>query len=495
MRALVVDDSKPSRSILCRMLRELGFETTEACNGREALVCLKQLGKPDLVTVNWNMPVLDGIEFIQAVRSDVRFRELLLLMISVESDPEKVAMALGAGANEYVVKPFTKQQLIDTLQGLGVSVASSRTGPSPSTAAPKQGPIQRVLIVDDSVVIRRTLANILDEDPQLQVIGTAADCRIALDKVRQDTPDVILLDIEMPNMDGFETLKALRQTHPRLPVIMFSALTERGAAATLDAMLLGANDYVSKPTNLSSFNAVAQRIREELIPKIKQFVPREKPAGRATGVSSRPKPERPKKNESLPIEIVLIGVSTGGPAALARLLPSFAADCPVPVVIVQHMPPVFTRRLAERLAGNGKLNVHEGTSGQPLTPGEIIIAPGDHHAVVTRRGNELSLVLNQDPPENSCRPSVDVLFRSAASVCQAGVLAVVLTGMGKDGLNGCQRIAQAGGQVFVQDEATSVVWGMPGHVANAGLADKVLPLQQLGKAIKLCTWRKRRRAP
>jgi two-component system chemotaxis response regulator CheB len=339
-------------------------------------------------------------------------------------------------------------------------------------------------VVDDSVTIRRTLTRVLNEDPEITVVGAAADGRIALDSLPQLTPDIVLLDIEMPRMNGFETLKVLRQERPQLPVIMFSSLTERGAAATLDALLLGANDYVPKPTHVNSFDAVKQCLCDEVIPRIKQLASAAELRATRSVAARGDLPRTPRGRRAAPVEVLVIGTSTGGPAALTRLLPMFVPECSVPVVIVQHMPPVFTRHLAERLATAYRLPVREGSDGQPLRAGDVCIAPGGYHATLVRGGSaQLQLQLNADPPENSCRPAADVLFRSAAAVCGAGTLAVVLTGMGQDGLRGCERIVQAGGQVLAQDEATSVVWGMPGQVAQAGLADEILPLDRLSAAI------------
>ncbi len=477
MQALVIDDSKPVRSIVGRMLRELGFEVAEAANGREACQRLEQLGRPELVTVNWNMPVMDGIEFLQTVRADARYRDMPTVMISVESRPTQVEHALRAGANGYVVKPFTKDQLVRKLREVGIAVASPTTT-KPAMKLPCETRRIRVLIVDDSVVIRHTLSSVLAEDAGLEVAGTAADGRIALDKLRQVTPDVILLDIEMPNMNGFETLKAVRKTHPDLPVIMFSSLTERGAAATLEALMLGANDYVPKPSNVNDLSAARACIRDELIPKIKQFCKL-----RPHRVHTRRQVAPHRRTPARRVDIVVIGTSTGGPIALSKILPEFVPHCPVPVVIVQHMPPVFTRHLAERLAQTHHLPVREAIDGQRIKPGEVWLAPGDFHVEVTRNHGALTLALNQAPPENSCRPAADVLFRSAAETCGRGTLAVVLTGMGRDGLRGCQRIAEVGGQIIVQDEASSVVWGMPGQVAAAGLADEIVPLEKVGMVI------------
>jgi len=347
----------------------------------------------------------------------------------------------------------------------------------------------RVLIADDAVVVRRMLADILSSDPALEVAGAAANGRIALARIPQVNPDAVILDVEMPEMDGLETLKRLRQTHPFLPVIMFSTLTQRGAAATLDALSLGANDYVTKPANVGSAHRAIEQIRAELIPKIKMFCV--KAAGLEFPQTPRPIPVAipGAKRLAAPfrhagrVEVVAIGVSTGGPNALSELVPGFPADFSVPIVIVQHMPPVFTKLLAERLAARACIQVEEGAPGQAVKAGHAFLAPGNYHMIVQREEQTVRIQTNQDPAENSCRPAVDVLFRSVAETYGAGALGVVMTGMGQDGLRGSERIREAGGQVLVQDEGTSVVWGMPGFVANAGLADKVLPLQQLGSEI------------
>ncbi len=344
----------------------------------------------------------------------------------------------------------------------------------------------RILVVDDSVLVRRMMSNMLSEDSALDVVGTAANGNIALAKIPQVNPDVIILDIEMPEMDGLETLAAIRKIYQHLPVIMFSALTERGAITTLDALALGATDYVTKPTNMSSKEAALEDIRQQLIPKIKAFcagiVGKQRIAIRPPVAQIPQLPTIPRSDRSL-VKIVAIGLSTGGPEALATLLPQFPANFPVPVVIVQHMPPVFTKRLAERLNQKCQIRVAEGTNGDILEAGKAWLAPGDFHMVVEREGTHVLIHTHQDPPENSCRPAVDVLFRSVVKTYGAGTLGVVLTGMGQDGLNGCQCIREAEGQILIQDEATSVVWGMPGMVAHAGLADQILPLNQLASAI------------
>jgi two-component system chemotaxis response regulator CheB len=342
----------------------------------------------------------------------------------------------------------------------------------------------RILVVDDAVVFRRLVSDELSRDPALEVVGTAANGRIALAKIPQLNPDLVILDVEMPEMDGLQTLAELRKSYPRLPVIMFSALTERGAEATLDALALGATDYFTKPSNVGGLDASLEVIRTQLIPEIKvlceKAAPRAVPAsGPGSAVAA---PARPAIRPGA-LQVLAIGSSTGGPNALAEIFPRLPADFPVPIVVVQHMPPMFTRLLAERLTAQSSLRVQEGVSGAVLQPGQAWIAPGDHHMIVVRDGNQVRLLVHQDPPENSCRPAVDVLLRSVAKTYGPNSLSVILTGMGADGLRGCEVLREAGGQILAQDEATSVVWGMPGYVARAGLADRVLPLSLLAGEI------------
>jgi two-component system, chemotaxis family, protein-glutamate methylesterase/glutaminase len=347
----------------------------------------------------------------------------------------------------------------------------------------------RILVVDDSVVIRRVLCDTLAKDPDLEVLASASDGRIALSKIEQLKPDLVTLDIEMPVMNGLETLKELRKLYPKLPVIMFSTLTEHGASATLEALSLGASDYATKPSTGSPDVAIAA-VRTELIPKIKVLC-----AGRSPKLKTLPPPHpavsvQPRSKR--PIEIVAIGTSTGGPNALAEVLPHIPKDLPVPIVVVQHMPPIFTRLLADRLASQSQIAVAEGVAGVALTPGRAWIAPGNFHMTVASVGVNRRLELNQNPPEHSCRPAVDPLFRSVAAVYRANVLAVVMTGMGSDGVLGAQQIREAGGEVIIQDEASSVVWGMPGLVYAAGQADAVYPLAQLAPEITRRVWQNRR---
>jgi two-component system chemotaxis response regulator CheB len=346
----------------------------------------------------------------------------------------------------------------------------------------------RVLVVDDSVVIRKIVSDVLSSDSEIEVAATAANGRICLAKIPQVSPDLVTLDVEMPEMNGLEALVEIRKLYPKLPVIMFSTLTERGAATTIEALSRGATDYVAKPANVGSVGAAIQNLKTQLIPKIKMFCERTAAATPTPARFDRARPAAPSvplssSTTGASIEVVAIGVSTGGPNALMEVVPALPADLGVPVVIVQHMPPLFTRLLAERLNGSAHVAVREAVPDTAIRPGEVWIAPGDWHMEVERRGGSVYLTTHQGPQENSCRPSVDVLFRSVARVYGSKVLAVILTGMGQDGLRGSREIHSAGGTIFAQDEATSVVWGMPGFVAHDGLASRVLPLTQVGPEI------------
>lgn len=344
----------------------------------------------------------------------------------------------------------------------------------------------RVLIVDDSVVIRRLLSDILAQDPEIEVAGIAPNGKIALAKLPQVNPDLVTLDIEMPEMDGLETLTALRKTYAKLPVIMFSTLTERGAGATLEALSRGATDYVTKPANIGSVAAGIQNVRQQLIPKIKALCPGILTPPSAVLPVSGPLPAvAPIRRTAIAhrCDAVVMGSSTGGPQALAAVLSKLPHDFPVPIVVVQHMPPVFTLHLARRLNDECPLEVVESRGNETVRPGQVLIAPGGFHLELRRQGNDVRTMLHDGPPENSCRPAVDVLFRSAASVYGSACLGVVLTGMGQDGLRGAQHLIQTGGEVIAQDEATSVVWGMPRAVAQAGCARSILPLSQISSEL------------
>lgn len=376
----------------------------------------------------------------------------------------------------------------------------------------KDNPI-RILIVDDSAVIRRTIRHALIAHSDLEVVGTANDGAAAVAFVQHTKPDVMILDVEMPIMDGITALKEIRKSDWSLPIIMFSSLTKVGSQSTLTALTEGASDYVGKPDNTSDMQEFLTVLEQTLIPKIRALCPDK---GLNTGLAVRklarnntkdvlkprtapdlsvaphPVPSSPAKLfDNNPIEAVCIGVSTGGPAALVTVFSQWTEPLKVPVFIVQHMPAQFTELLAKKLTSISGMPVKEAVHGEVAIAGQAYLAPGGHHMTVKDIGGRIATHLNQDPPENFCRPAVDVLFRSAARAYGSRLLGVVLTGMGSDGMLGAQHIIQANGQVIAQDEATSLIWGMPGAVVRAGLAQKILPLDEIHTEISLMVSRKR----
>jgi len=343
-------------------------------------------------------------------------------------------------------------------------------------------PVQpvRILVVDDAVVARRVISDILASEDDFEVVGTAPNGNLALTKIARLHPDVVTLDIDMPELDGMQTLTAIRSRFPEIRVIMVSNHTRRGAAITVEALFSGASDYVTKAVQTSSAEEARQYIREQLVPKIRALVP----GARSGASAARPKTAHLISRRKNPaIEVVVIGSSTGGPNALTAILESLPKDFPAPVLIVQHLPENFTIFLAKRLDTVSALQVREATHRTLVEPGNVWIAPGNRHLETRSTTRGIELATTDGPLVNSCKPAADVLFRSAAKCYGSSVLAVVLTGMGQDGLDGCRDISAAGGQVVVQDRSTSVVWGMPGQVAEAGLAESVLPVSEIGADI------------
>jgi len=352
---------------------------------------------------------------------------------------------------------------------------------------------KRILIVDDSIVIRRALRNALSRIPGLEVAGSAPNGQIALMKIPLLHPDVVILDIEMPEMDSLQTLTAIRNDSPEIAVIMLSVSTEQGVAATLEALSLGAKDYVTKPEITTFFDDVVQTLSGELAAKIDLFCVeiRDGQVDSNSQLAALPSLQTVPTAANSPgtrVDVLAIGASTGGPNALTDLLSGFPVDFPVPILIVQHMPSLFTKLLAERLAVHCKIRVVEARPHQSIVQGGAWIAPGGFHMTVERDHETIQIRTQQDHPENSCRPSVDVLFRSVAKVYGPHVLAVMMTGMGQDGLCGCQKIRAVGGQVLAQDKASSVVWGMPGAVVRAGIVDQVVSLHDLRTEIIKRVW-------
>jgi len=335
------------------------------------------------------------------------------------------------------------------------------------------------MIVDDSATIRGLLTRWIGSDPALSVVATVNNGRAAVEQIKSADPDVVILDIEMPEMDGITALPLLLKACPRAKVIMASSLTRRNAEISLKALSLGATDYVPKPTSVGAGDA-ADAFRRDLCEKVVALGRPRRAAARV--VPSQGAPIKLRAASSMKPQIVAIGASTGGPQALNVVVKALAPQLNVPIVITQHMPATFTAILAETLARHSGLKCVEGADGMMLQAGHVYVAPGDHHMLIKGRGGPITLT--QTPPENFCRPAVDPMFRSVAAAYGSAVLAVVLTGMGADGREGAKTIAAVNGTVLAQDEATSVVWGMPAAVAHAGVASAVLPLPSVGPEMR-----------
>ena len=346
-----------------------------------------------------------------------------------------------------------------------------------------------ILIVDDSAVVRRILSLAISKHPNFTIAGTAVNGLEGVEFVKDKKPDLVLLDVEMPIMDGITALKEIRKFNPHIPIIIFSSLTQKGAATTIDALTNGASDYVGKPSNMADIDMAMQSIDQILIPKINSLLQRDVHKTTATQFTKSPIPQaqnsQPQSDPLKKIHAICIGVSTGGPAALNTLFKAWQHPFSVPIFIVQHMPPKFTDFLAQRLSEIGVIPVEEPYDGQEALPGKAYIAPGGMHMGLKRKGAQVFIEVHDGPLENSCRPSVDVLFRSAAAVYGDHLLAVVLTGMGSDGMLGATEIRNKQGYVIAQDEHSSVVWGMPGAVVKANLAQKILSLDSVPGEIEL----------
>jgi two-component system chemotaxis response regulator CheB len=357
----------------------------------------------------------------------------------------------------------------------------------------------RVLIVDDSAVIRKIITKSLKSSDQIEVVGYAVDGEEAANSVALLVPDVVILDTEMPKINGIQALKKIRENHPNLPIIVFGSHAHSDSEAAIEAYSVGASDCVAKPDHANiSISELSRVIEGELISKIikhaaqrvsrKQLNLRKASTNTQLDVAlnSDNQNEKTYLEHLSGVRAICIGSSTGGPVALIELLKQVRPTLNIPIFIVQHMPEGFTTSLATRLDAISNVEVKEAEHGEIAIPGKVYIARGGLHMTLTKVGADVAIHLNSKAPENNCRPSVDVLFRSASQVYGSAVLAIILTGMGSDGLQGCHAIAEKKGLIFVQDEQSSVVWGMPGSVSNAGLASKVMSIDGIAEQINLC---------
>ncbi|MHC4407797.1 MAG: chemotaxis-specific protein-glutamate methyltransferase CheB [Planctomycetota bacterium] len=452
MQTLVVDDSRTVRRILRTVLEEAGFEVLEADNGREALLQLDRAPDVGLVVTDWDMPEMDGVTLLKNLRDHPDYRQLPVVMVTQETRAHRIREALQAGATEYIMKPFTRETLLEKLAGLGCS------------AVTPQG--ARILVVDDSVIVRKALTERIEADDRLELAGTATNGLEAIRMIDEDEPDLVILDVDMPEMDGIGTLTQLRRRHRGLPVIMFSVLTERGARATLDALSLGAVDYVTKPQGAEDIEDVRRRIDHDLLRKVHAILD-EREINPTTPITSRTPLIAPDP------DLVVVAASTGGPEALKTMLAPLPANFPVPIVIAQHMPPIFTMHFARRLDKQIQLSVVEASDGIRVDRPGIWIAPGGQETTIERDAQ--GLFLRCEPTSSKGpKPCADTLFRAAADQCGEKTLGIVLTGMGRDGMLGCAAIAAARGRVLVQDRDSSVVSSMPRAVIESGVVEREL---------------------
>jgi two-component system chemotaxis response regulator CheB len=375
---------------------------------------------------------------------------------------------------------------------MGVAELGVRKIGASNSAAPI-----RVLVVDDSHVIRGLLTRTLDSDPGIKVVATASNGKAAIDEIAKTDVDVVVLDIEMPVMDGMTALPQLIAARPGVQVIMASTLTLKGASISMKAISRGAVDYVPKPTSTGEINS-AEGFKRDLVAKVKSWgavARRRKPTAGAPGAAQPNAALKKLYAAAGPIKLrempnlfrpdcLAIGSSTGGPQALFKVFQMLGKVTNIPMFVTQHMPATFTTILAEHLAQASGMPAAEAKDGEPVMPGRIYVAPGDFHMTVVAEGTRKVLHIDKNPPENFCRPAVDPMLRSLAKAYNGKVMVMMLTGMGQDGAKGSRVIVESGGVVAAQDEATSVVWGMPGAVTSAGLCSAVLPLSDIGPFLR-----------
>ena len=333
-------------------------------------------------------------------------------------------------------------------------------------------------MIDDSALVRKTITDTLHMDPDIEVVGVANDPLIAMDKIPKLHPDVLTLDMEMPRMDGLTFLRQLKQENSPLPVVVISSLTQQGSKLALDAMEAGAKEVLAKPDGSSSIGALAGKLAFH----IKAAARARRDLAPLPTTKLQPNlPSRPRAPAGMDRRLVVIGSSTGGVEALRYILPALPADLP-PIAIVQHIPAYFSKAVAERINGLSAIEVREAADNDPLLPGVCLIAPGDYHMMIVKQ-DQYRVRLVQTPPVHHCRPAVDVLFRSAAAVAGEYTLGVLLTGMGRDGARGLGAIKEAGGCSLAQNEASSVIYGMPRAAVELGVVDRSVHLQAMPQAI------------
>ncbi|MDR3449812.1 MAG: chemotaxis response regulator protein-glutamate methylesterase [Alphaproteobacteria bacterium] len=362
---------------------------------------------------------------------------------------------------------------------------------------PAAAPAVRVMVVDDSAVIRGLITRALETDPGIHVVTSANNGERAIDLLRTTPVDVVILDIEMPVMDGITAIPKLKEIDPGVQIVMASTLTQKNAEISLKALALGATDYIPKPSSREI--AGADEFQHDLIEKVKTFgamarrkgVRQVAPGAQGAIVRLPPPPPAPEKKpvvlRPMPTgkaAIIAIGSSTGGPQALFDVVKAMGPDLPQPIVITQHMPPAFTTILADHITKQCGVACAEAVEGEVLKSGHYYVAPGDFHMLIAKKSEGPTVHLTKDPPENFCRPAVDPMLRSLVETYGGHIFVAILTGMGADGCKGSDAVVQAGGAVIAQDEATSIVWGMPGAVANAGLCSAVLPLSEIGASVR-----------
>nr|WP_255216161.1 chemotaxis-specific protein-glutamate methyltransferase CheB [Pseudenhygromyxa sp. WMMC2535] len=481
---MLVEDNRTTRRVVRSMLEELGFVVAEVASAGEARRFVAGSSKlPRVAFVDWGLPDAEGVDLIREWRAQPRMHRCALVMLTIRAQIEAINEALEAGADEFVMKPCTVEGLAAKLELLDFpELDRCEVGPVGAGDLPPR----RLLIVDDSAIARRMIELALRGREDVELVGAVANGRVALERVLAEQLELLILDLEMPQMDGIELLRELREVSPNTEVIVFSSHSQRGAEQTVEALRLGARDYLLKPERMDSIEQSLDYVREQLGRRIEALGERAMPALAAPPpVASAPAFQfTPAPGEWVEPEVLLIAASTGGPMVLTQLLTALPGPLAVPVVVVQHLPEDFIPLFAEQLAEASGLHVKVAEPGEIATAGGVWLAPGTAHLRLRR--DERGLLCfehSRGPRIHGCRPAADVLFSSAARSVGDRAVAVVLTGMGTDGCEGARELVAAGGRVFAQDRDSSVVWGMPGAVTRAGLVERELEADELPDAL------------